>query len=147
MRPEVINMNGYDVAVTKIGLDEVKNNAAIREFLKAHAISGDIDINPARISWCAAFVNACEREAGKKGTGALNAQSFKSYGEEVSEDDISHGDIVVFHFPQDKPWQGHVTYFDSWDGDDIVCLGGNQKNMVRKSVYSYDYVTNVRRAT
>lgn len=139
-------MSGYDVAKKYLGLQEVRDNAAIRVFLKSEAHNGDIDIDPAKISWCAAFINACERAYGHPGTGMLNARSFLKYGVEVDRDDAKPGDIVVFDFDHDGI-HGHVAYFDSFDDDDnlIKVLGGNQHNMVCFASYIQDYVIAIRR--
>lgn len=140
-------MLGIDVAKKYIGLQEVRDNGKLRELLKLQAIDGDISIDPAQTSWCAAWVNFCERSVGNPGTGKLNAQSFLTYGEQIEEEDAIEGDIVVFHFPFDNAWQGHVTYFESWSDNtnQVLCLGGNQSNMVKYSNYVQDYVKEIRR--
>lgn len=142
-------MTGVEIAKTMIGLNEVKNNLIIKTYLKTEAIDGDISIDPAKISWCAAIMNAWERQAGNKGTGRLNAQSFLKYGAAVNFDDAEEGDIVVFHFPNEPAENGHVTYFISWNDDDntVKCLGGNQSNSVCYSDYSQDYILDIRRSS
>jgi len=141
-------MAGIDVARKFLGLQQVRNNRELRALLHSQAINGDIAIDPATTSWCAAWVNFCEREAGFHGTGLLNAQSFKTYGQKIDPDDAKEGDILVFHFPFDSDWQGHVTYFESWDdaNNTVKCLGGNQNHSVAESNYIQDYVTDVRRS-
>ncbi len=137
---------GIDIAEKYIGLEEVKNNLQLRQFFQKNSRNVDIDINPETTSWCAAFINACERTVGNKGTGKLNAQSFNIYGTEISSDNIQRGDILVFHFPFDSSWQGHVTYFDSKDASgNLNCLGGNQDNSVKYSIYDKQYLKHIRR--
>lgn len=140
-------MDGIDIAKEKIGSHEVREKENLRHFFKTYARSGDIDIDPSKTSWCAAFINACERAVGYPGTGKLNAQSFNTYGKEVNQDDAQEGDIVVFHFASDEDWQGHVTYFVEWDDDTntVKCLGGNQDNQVKYSNYSQDAIRHIRR--
>ncbi len=135
-------MIGLDVAKKYVGLHEVRDNKQIKALLKSQALNGDIAIDPATTSWCAAWMNFCERESGQKGTGALNAQSFLKYGTRIKEDDAVAGDIIVFHFAEDADWQGHVTYFVSWDDDSntVKCLGGNQHDSVDYSVYSQNFI-------
>lgn len=141
-------MKGIDVARKYLGLQEVRDNKELKALLKSMAVKGDIAIDPAKVSWCSAWVNFCERSVGHKGTGALNAQSWNTWGIKVEEDDAQEGDVVVFHFPSDEDWQGHVTYFVSWDDNDntVKCLGGNQNNTVKESDYIQDYITHIRRA-
>jgi uncharacterized protein (TIGR02594 family) len=142
-------MTPIEVAKTKLGLSEDTDTAAIMAFLKEWAHNGDIAIDPSKESWCAAFMNATQRAGGKPGNGHLNAQSFLTYGTDIDDwDDAVEGDIVVFHFPSDQAWQGHVTYFMKWndDANGVDCLGGNQSNHVKISTFSQDYVKAIRRA-
>jgi len=140
-------MIGIDVAKKYLGLQEVKDNKQIKALLKSQAIHSDIAIDPAQTSWCAAWINFCEREVGNPGTGQLLANSFKHYGNEIDADDAQEGDIIVFHFPSDSPGHGHVTYFVEWNdaNNTLKCLGGNQHNMVDYSSYIQDYVVAIRR--
>lgn len=140
-------MIGIDYMKQYLGKQEVKDKTELRAFFRAHAIKNDIDIDPSKVAWCAAMVNACERAAGKPGTGKLLAQSFNKYGKEVLCKDARPGDIVVFHFPTDKPGHGHVTYFVAWDdaNNKVKCLGGNQRDEVNISVYSHDHIIHIRR--
>lgn len=141
-------MKGIVIAHKYLGLQEVRDNKQLKALLHSQSIHGDIAIDPAKVSWCAAWINFCEREVGHKGTGKLNAQSFKTYGNPVKDfDDAKDGDIVIFHFPSDASWQGHVSYFSSWEDADnkVSCLGGNQHNCVDYSSYIQDYITDIRR--
>jgi len=140
-------MIGIDIARNYIGLEEVRDNKKIRDLLVSQSIHGDISIDPAKTSWCAAWINFCERSVGNPGTGALNAQSFNDYGHPVDDADVKEGDVIVFHFPDDKPWQGHVTYFNGWlrSVEKVSCIGGNQSNKVDVAEYSMHYVTHIRR--
>lgn len=139
-------MLGIDVCKKYIGLQEVRDNKQIKALLASKAIHSDIAIDPAVTSWCAAWANFCEREVGNHGTGKLNAQSFKTYGTAVDFDKAQEGDIVVFHFSFDQPWEGHVTYFVEDNGNNTLkCLGGNQHNMVDYANYIWDAVTDIRR--
>lgn len=141
-------MKGIDVARQYVGLNESADKEKLMELFKAQAHDKDILIDPSKTSWCAAFMNATQRAAGGTGNGKLNAQSFLTYGEEVENfDDAEEGDIVIFHFPTDQDWQGHVTYFVKWNDDAnvIMCLGGNQRNAVNIAAYSQDFIKKIRR--
>lgn len=141
-------MRGIDVMKQHLGQQEVRDKKTLMAWFQANSINKDLMIDPSVTSWCACSVNAAEREAGNPGNGHLNAQSFKTYGKAVNVDDAVEGDIVVFHFPFDNAWQGHVTYFVSWDDADnkVKCLGGNQSNMVCYAEYIQDYITDIRRS-
>lgn len=140
-------MLGIDVAKKYVGLQQGLNNTQLRHLLASQAHNGDIAINPDTTSWCAAWMNFCERSAGNPGNGSLAALSFETYGNEVDPDHAQEGDILVFKFPFDAPGHGHVTYFVNWDdaANTVHCLGGNQSHMVKYSDYIQDYVVAVRR--
>ncbi len=122
-------MTGYEVMETLLGKQEARDRKELKDFFRKYSIKDDILVDPSTTPWCAAIVNACERAAGKKGTGKLNARSFEAYGTKIQLADIKKGDILIFKRGT-SPWQGHVTYFSKWDGNDMICLGGNQSDQV-----------------
>lgn len=149
-------MLGIEVALTKLGLNEHDNKSQLMAFF----ISEGESLNPQTTAWCAAFVGACERKAGKKGTGMYNARSYLKYGEEIHFKD-SHGnidlanaregDICIFDFEHDGV-HGHVTYFVNIATDEegnlrIKCLGGNQQDEVKYSYYPADSLIGLRRSS
>lgn len=139
-------MLGIDIAKKYIGLKEDKDNKVLKDFLKSHG--HDIAIDPDVIAWCSAFVNACEREVGNKGTGLLNARSFLKYGKPVDLKDAQYGDIVIFKRGNNN-WQGHVAYYSDLEvskkGTTIITVGGNQSDSVSYGYYSVDSLLGVRR--
>ncbi len=139
-------MRGIDVMKSLLGLQEVRDRKKIMEFLNKNAKKGDIFVDPAKTAWCAASICGCEREIGNPGTGSLMARSYLKYGQDVHEDDVEVGDIIIFDFVNNGI-NGHVAYFDSWDDENntIHVLGGNQQNMVCYSNYIQDYVVGIRR--
>lgn len=139
-------MKGIDIAKTHIGLQEVRDRKKITAFLVANAKNRDIVVDPSKTPWCAAYVNACERASGKPGNGMLNARSFLKYGKVVDGDQAKEGDIIIFARGSNG-WSGHVAYFVKWDDDanTVICLGGNQSDMVCYSHYSQDRILGIRR--
>jgi uncharacterized protein (TIGR02594 family) len=108
-------------------------------------------VDPVRIEWCAAFVNAIleksELPSNKDHKYPLVARSFLDWGEKVDTPEM--GDIVVF--PRgNQGWQGHVGfYIKSQEIDGVLyyyILGGNQKNSVRVDLYRADKALGIRRA-
>lgn len=140
-------MKSIEIAKKYIGLQEVRDNKQLSALLKSQAIRGDIAIDPAKVAWCAGFVNFCEREAGNKGNGNLMARSFESYGQEIDWDDAQEGDIITFHFPNQPKENGHVAFFVRWydDNNTVTVLGGNQNNKVCYNNYNQDDITAIRR--
>ncbi len=137
-------MRGIEIAESKLGLQERKDKNILMDFFKQYAINNDIAIDPSTTPWCAAFVNACERAVGNKGTGRLNARSFMLYGNKVSLDQAKQGDIVIFA-RGNSSWQGHVAYLYTKTMTDLTVLGGNQSDKVCISVYSIEHLLSIRR--
>lgn len=109
------------------GITGKENNPRINEYLKTVGLSDD------ETPWCSAFANWCMEQAGLKGTGRGNARSWLDWGMKTANPE--YGTVVVMKRGKSS-WQGHVTFFIKWDGDKIVCLGGNQSNSVKESTYS-----------
>ena len=108
-------------------------------------------VDPVRIEWCAAFVNAIleksEIASNKDHKYPLVARSFLDWGKSVDTPEM--GDIVVF--PRgNQGWQGHVGFYVKQQEIDGVLyyyiLGGNQKNSVRVDLYRADKALGIRRS-
>ncbi len=115
-------------------MDETKDNNKLGDLL---------GFNPATTPWCAGFVNAIEKQCGRKGTGQMLARSYLKYGTPVSTPKL--GDIVVFK-RGNSSWQGHVGYYISEGSDGILSLGGNQSNKVCYKYYPKKDVLGYRRS-
>jgi len=128
-----------------IGLEERANRKEIRAL---------VGVDPVRVEWCAAFVNAVLELDGIPGSDSvseypLTARSFLRWGERVEKSDIQRGDVVVF--PRGTTgWQGHVGFYvetqmhnntEYW-----VILGGNQDNQVRYELFDPDRAIGVQRS-
>jgi uncharacterized protein (TIGR02594 family) len=145
--------SGLEIAKHSEGEDEINDRYELRSFFKTWSINGDLDIDPSTTPWCAAFVNACERAAGFKGTGKLNARSFLKYGKEVKLEDAKEGDIAIFKRGNSN-WEGHVTYFIEAatrfnSGNPYVtieCFGGNQGDKVCYANYRASDLLGIRRS-
>ncbi len=135
-----------DFAKSKVGLQEVRDNKALKALFKQYAVDGDILIDPATTPWCAAFMNVCLRAAGKPGNGRLNAQSFLAYGEPIKTlQSAQRGDLLIFA-RGGSTWQGHITFFDGIERPKVIrCLGGNQGDAVSYSFYGADRLLGIRR--
>ncbi|AFU86576.1 tail length tape measure protein [Caulobacter phage CcrRogue] len=133
----------YATAGQHMGQTAAKDGASLQAYFKANGVT----IDPKKLSWCAAFVNAVLAQNGLSGTGSLAASSFKDYGSEVSRADAKKGDIVVLK-PQDKLKRttGHVGFLDGFNSDGSVrLLGGNQGGGVKVSNFKADQVVSFRR--
>lgn len=94
--------------------------------LKSLFSQANINIDPNKTAWCAAFVNAVLAVNGLPGNGKLNAKSFLTYGSETK--DPKKGDIAVFKdLNGNNAAEGHVGFFQGYDKNgNIRVLGGNQ---------------------
>lgn len=125
--------------------------AALKGFLKQYA---GADIDPAKVPWCAAFVNGIMGASGRKGTGSLRALDFLNYG--TATDQPTSGDIVVFDWKDGSGHAGIVQGFEEKNGKRYVrVLGGNQggtddagnrvKGAVSSSLFKLDDVAGYRK--
>lgn len=114
---------------------------AIKEFIKTNV--GE-DLDPAKISWCAAMLNASITASGGQGTGKLTARSFLNWGKGVDAPEV--GDVVVFKRPGGEDWQGHVGIFQGFNADgSLRILGANQGDAVSVADYPLSDVLGYRR--
>lgn len=135
----------YRAAEAHMGLDEwpgAKHNPAIVKMFEA---SGHGWVKDDETPWCAAFVGSVLAECGLQGTGDLAARSYMKWGEAVDPAAAKPGDIVVFWRGSKDGWQGHVAFFDKFEGDDVWVLGGNQGNTVSVARYPRARLLGVRR--
>ena len=121
-------------AESMIGMDARKDRKILKE--KMSEANGQT-VDPARIPWCAAWMNMVLDESGMPTTGSLMARSFLAWGKPVAGDP-KIGDVVVMRRGRNKS-AGHVGFFYSFvehNGQKMVAvLGGNQGKEVRISYY------------
>ena len=128
-----------------IGLEEREDRTEIRAL---------VGVDPVRVEWCAAFVNAVLELDGIEGSSSVSnnplmARSFITWGDTVDRSQIRRGDVVVF--PRGNvSWQGHVGFYvesqtvrgrEYW-----VILGGNQDNTVSYQLFNPRRAIAVRRS-
>jgi uncharacterized protein (TIGR02594 family) len=115
------------IASRYMGFHERRQRRELREFM---------GVDPARIDWCAAFVNSVLAELGIPGSETvsewpLTARSFLSWGRRVGHPEF--GDIVIFPRGTES-WQGHVGFYYGSERRNgrlyYLILGGNQSNSV-----------------
>ena len=130
------------VASRYMGFHERRQRRELREF---------VGVDPVRIDWCAAFVNAVLAELGIPGSETvsgwpLTARSFLRWGRRVGHP--QPGDVVVL--PRGtEAWQGHVGFFYGVEKRNgrvyYQILAGNQSNAVTIELYPAWRVIGVRR--
>lgn len=134
--------NHVNDAIQFIDYHEYSNRKELKEF---------IGVDPYRIEWCAAFVNAILHSNNIPGSESvssypLTARSFLKWGTEVSNPRL--GDLVVF--PRgSQGWQGHVGFYMGTEFRDnqeyYLILGGNQNDSVTIDLYPAKQALSIRR--
>lgn len=82
------------------------------------------------VPWCAAFICRVLEEAGEVSTKSARALSYLNFGEESP---LVPGALLVFQWPNGNH---HVTLLDHViDDHELACIGGNQQNRVKISIY------------
>ena len=106
LKPEYEIPYWVTVALTQVGVKEIVgpsgSNPDVEKYLKVVGMPADDDI-----AWCSGFANWCLIEAGYKGTGKANAQSFLHDDNFIKLDKPRLGCIVVLKRGT-EPWMGHV---------------------------------------
>lgn len=119
-----------DIARKYLGQHEIagsKDNQFILDCFKHTGYQAAHD----EVPWCAAFVCRCLEEAGYSSTKSAAAASYEKYG--THADPLTPGCIVVFEW---APGEHHVSFVDEVISAEYVkCLGGNQSDMVKDSVF------------
>jgi uncharacterized protein (TIGR02594 family) len=129
----------YDTAAQFRGRSE--NNAVDRGVLEQFFREANLNLDPEKVKWCAAFVNAVLGANGVTGTGSLAARSFLNFGRDDTHSP-QKGDIVVVS----RKGQDHVGFLESVDKKgNVRILGGNTADKVGTSTYSKGEVLAVRR--
>jgi uncharacterized protein (TIGR02594 family) len=83
--------------------------------------------------WCAAFVGSCLEEVGIRSTRSARALSYLTFGNSMPKP--LYGCIAV----KQRKGGGHVTFVVGRTKDgNLLCLGGNQNDMVAISEYPAD---------
>ena len=140
-------INDVDSVVTAapfVGLQERQNRYELK------ALTG---VDPVRIEWCAAFINAILEIDGIPGSDSVSntpllARSFLDWGDPVEKENIQRGDLVVF--PRGtEGWQGHVGFYvETVVEDDVeywIILGGNQDQSVSYAQFNPNHSIGIRR--
>lgn len=82
--------------------------------------------------WCSAFCSGVLEESGIRSSRSAMARSYLNWGVKLTSPAV--GAIVVF---ERGPKSGHVAFVVGRDakGTSIMCLGGNQSDMVKISPF------------
>jgi uncharacterized protein (TIGR02594 family) len=113
-------------ALKDLGFHETGKNRGIGKFI-AQAHCGKLG-DP----WCAIFANAKLEQSGVPGTRSASSQSFRKDKNFVKLDKPSLGAIAVYTRGKPKSGLGHVGFYMGETTTQVLTLGGNESDAVRK---------------
>lgn len=119
-----------DRYIAYLGTKEDHNNPVV---LKFYAEAGHPEIHSTSVAWCAAMMGAMLYETGYKNTGSLAARSYENYGTKLKTP--RRGAIAVFARGGLDSGLGHVAVVESVKGDTIICISGNEHDMVSRDPF------------
>ena len=123
------------VAGRWVGSSEHKSTRQLKSFM---------GVDPRRVPWCAGFVNAVLKKAGKPTTGSLAAASYLKYGKRTNTP--SPGDIVVLRNSRGNHVGFYVGTVTVKGKKYVKVLSGNQNNAVTYKLYPARSVVQYRRS-
>ena len=155
---KVVGVNSENRRVVNIKADHKSAIAIASRYMGFHERRqrGELKlftgVDPARVDWCAAFVNAVLAELGLPGSDTvsdapLTARSFLRWGTRVGHP--QPGDIIIL--PRGtEAWQGHVGFYYGTVKQNgriyYQVLAGNQSNSVTIALYPAWKAISIRRA-
>lgn len=119
-------------ALSQVGQREISGSADNKQILE-YFTATHFEPEPGEklhdeVPWCAAFANWCLREIGEKGTGSAAAASFDTWG--VRLEKPIPGCIVCIEHLDEFGKKNHKRHVTIYKGNQDICVGGNQGNMV-----------------
>lgn len=120
-----------DIAEKELGQKEVAGPGSNARIISYHFCT-TLKATTDEIAWCSSFVNFCMIQAGLPATKSAAARSWLTYGTALAEPEV--GCIVILKRGT-NPQSGHVCFFVEDLGLNIRCLGGNQGDQVKLSIY------------
>lgn len=119
-----------------VGTKEVKGLVANPDIIKFASYTS-LKATSDEIAWCSSFANFIVFISGSKGTGSAAARSWLSWGRKITEP--TPGCIVIIdRKDSSNPNAAHVCFFVCNDVDPtkIQCIGGNQGDRVKMSLFT-----------
>jgi uncharacterized protein (TIGR02594 family) len=120
----------YEVAWGERGVRETAGAAHSARIVEYHKTT-TLDARTDEVAWCSSFVNWVMKQTGNSRTRSAAARSWLDWGRKLPHP--VRGCVVVFK--RGEPWQGHVGFYVSDDGEVVRVLGGNQENQVKVHRY------------
>lgn len=117
-----------------------KANPFITDLFRYTSLAGHPLATSDETAWCAALACAALEKFGYTSPNSAAAIKFDTYG---TKSELKYGAILTF-----KRTGGsgrHVTFYvGRGHGEKLLCLGGNQSNMLKESLYSPEDLVEIR---
>lgn len=133
------SVSPVDVARGMLGINEDDHRDVLADFFEK---TGGPRINPAKVAWCAAYVDSVLGLTGNKRANTLRAADFLKYGDETKAP--TSGDIVVFK-PLARGSSGHVGFVVGVEGDKVRYIAGNDGGEVAEATLPMSKVAGFRK--
>ncbi len=118
------------VAREEVGVKEITGKDHNPKIIEYHSFTSG-NFKDDETPWCSSFVNWVMSQVGIKGTNSAGAYSWKNWGKKL--DKPAYGSLAVI---VNKNGTGHVGFVVAvTKNNNLVILGGNQKDEVRYSIY------------
>jgi uncharacterized protein (TIGR02594 family) len=124
--PDQIQPTWITAGLKDLGFHEIGDNQGIESFI-AQAHCGELG-DP----WCAIWANAKLEQSGIRGTRSPSSQSFRHDPNFVELDGPALGAIAVYWRGSQDSGLGHVGFYMGETATQILTLGGNESDAVRK---------------
>jgi uncharacterized protein (TIGR02594 family) len=124
--PDQIQPTWITAGLKDLGFHETGDNQGIESFI-AQAHCGELG-DP----WCAIWANAKLEQSGIRGTRSPSSQSFRHDPNFVVLDGPALGAIAVYWRGSPDSGLGHVGFYMGETATQILTLGGNESDAVRK---------------
>jgi len=132
------------VAFAELGQKEIKGSLHNKRILEYQEMTG-LDFGNDETPWCSIFANWVALQANVPMSNSAMAKSWLKVGRKTVAP--KPGDVVVFWRRSRTGPYGHVSFFIGYskDGDDVLCIGGNQNDEVNITSYPLTRVLQFRR--
>jgi uncharacterized protein (TIGR02594 family) len=124
--PDEVQPAWITAGLQDLGFHEKGDNQGIEQFIKQAKCGALGD------PWCAIWANAKLEQSGIQGTRSASSQSFRHDANFVQLDGPALGAIAVYWRGSQGSGLGHVGFYMGETATQILTLGGNESDAVRK---------------
>lgn len=136
-----MEITAFDLAQRWIGVAEapgIANNPDVVKMLRLV----DTSVVADEVPWCSGFVNFIAWALRLPRSKSLAARSWLTIGRSIAlEEAKAENDVVIL----ERDGGGHVGFFAGREGENVLLLGGNQRDAVNVSAFPIARVLGVRR--